>query len=174
MKIEDVELYRVTGAERDTPEIFKGVSHSDQLDLYPDIAKNKGNLSERPAKPVPSVLYVEVQSENGLSGISGPIQGSQAYVIQSFLRPILIGEDALATEALLDKMMRLHRAWSIRHVHDRGEPHRLRSLGSQGQAFRPSRLPPSGRTDEERGAGLRQYVRIPNRAGGGDSSRPQV
>ena len=109
MKIEDVVLYRVTGGEGDSPETFKGVSHSDQLDLYPDIAENKDNLSERPARPVPSALYVEVQSEKGLSGLFGPIQESQAYVIQRFLRPILIGEDALATEALLDKMMRLHR-----------------------------------------------------------------
>ena len=109
MKIEDVALYKVTGAVGDTPGTFRGVSHSDQLDLYPDIAKNKDNLSERPAKPATSALYVEVQAENGLSGLFGPIQESQAYVIQSFLRPILIGEDAFATEVLLDKMMRLHR-----------------------------------------------------------------
>jgi len=89
VKIEDVALYRVTGAEGDTPGTFRGVSHSDQLDLYPDIAKNKDNLSERPAKPALSALYVEVQAENGLSGLFGlfgPIQESQAYVIEFLIR----------------------------------------------------------------------------------------
>jgi L-alanine-DL-glutamate epimerase-like enolase superfamily enzyme len=39
----------------------------------------------------------------------GPIDRSQAFVIGTYLRPFLIGRDALATETLHDQMLRLHR-----------------------------------------------------------------
>src|SRR5690606_30993666 len=52
---------------------------------------------------------VEIQSDQGVSGIYGPIQEEQAFIILKFLRPFLIGRDPLATETLLDQMLRLHR-----------------------------------------------------------------
>ena len=53
-----------------------------------------------------SEIYVEVQTDDGLSGLFGPIDESQAFVIAKHLRLFLIGRDPLATEALLDQMLR--------------------------------------------------------------------
>ena len=63
--------------------------------------------SERPSEI--QQLYVEVQTDEGISGLFGPIQSAQAFVIDQALRPFLIGRDPLATEALIDQMMRLNR-----------------------------------------------------------------
>jgi L-alanine-DL-glutamate epimerase-like enolase superfamily enzyme len=45
----------------------------------------------------------------GVSGLFGPIDESQAFVIARYLRPFLVGRDPLATETLLDQMLRLDR-----------------------------------------------------------------
>lgn len=55
------------------------------------------------------VLFVEVRTDEGPSGIFGPVQGAQADVIRRLIAPVLIGQDPLATEALHDAMLRLHR-----------------------------------------------------------------
>ena len=56
-----------------------------------------------------ALLYVEIQTDATVSGLFGPIEEDQAFVIQKFLRPFLIDRDPLATELLSDQMMRLHR-----------------------------------------------------------------
>src|SRR5690606_17247686 len=56
-----------------------------------------------------SALYVEIQSDEGISGLFGPIEEPNAFTIQHALRPYLIGRDPLATELLLDQMLRLDR-----------------------------------------------------------------
>lgn len=54
-------------------------------------------------------IYVEISTENGPSGLYGPINKEQAFVIQSKFRSLLIGRDALAGQALWDKMRRRDR-----------------------------------------------------------------
>jgi L-alanine-DL-glutamate epimerase-like enolase superfamily enzyme len=54
-------------------------------------------------------IFVEVETDAGVSGLFGPIEPAQAFVIDQALRPFLIGRDPLATEALVDQMMRLNR-----------------------------------------------------------------
>lgn len=55
------------------------------------------------------VLYVEIRTDEGPSGLFGPVQPAQADVIRRFLAPFLVGRDPLATEALHDQMLRLDR-----------------------------------------------------------------
>ena len=55
------------------------------------------------------VLYVQVHTDEGPSGLFGPVQPPQADVIRRFLAPFLVGKDPLATEALHDEMLRLDR-----------------------------------------------------------------
>jgi L-alanine-DL-glutamate epimerase-like enolase superfamily enzyme len=76
------------------------------LDVYPEF--NQDAQAGRGPRSL-SEIYVEVKSDGGISGIFGPIDASQAFVIGTYLRPFLIGRDALATEALHDQMLRLHR-----------------------------------------------------------------
>jgi L-alanine-DL-glutamate epimerase-like enolase superfamily enzyme len=54
-------------------------------------------------------IYVEITTENGPTGLYGPINKEQAFVIQSKFRSLLIGRDALAGQALWDKMRRRDR-----------------------------------------------------------------
>ena len=54
-------------------------------------------------------IYVEITTEDGPTGLYGPINKEQAFVIQSKFRPLLIGRDALAGQALWDKMRRRDR-----------------------------------------------------------------
>ena len=52
-------------------------------------------------------LYLEISSDEGVTGIFGPFQRSRAFVILTLLKPFLVGRDPMATEALLDQMIRL-------------------------------------------------------------------
>lgn len=53
-----------------------------------------------------SAIYVEISTDKGLTGLYGPINKEQAFVIVSKLRSILIGKDPLNTETLWDSMRR--------------------------------------------------------------------
>ncbi len=107
MKITDIVLFKVTGHAPPSP-FPRGDRACRPLDVYPEFnATIPGSSSDRP-RPV-SAIYVEVQAGEGASGLFGPIQEAQAYVIQRSLRTFLIGRDPLANELLLDLMLRLDR-----------------------------------------------------------------
>jgi L-rhamnonate dehydratase len=104
MEIQAVSLFRVTGQ-------FAGTSYppgnrqARMLDVYPEFNEDRpANQGRRHV----SEIYVGVEAAS-LTGLFGPIDLSQAFVIATYLRPFLIGRDALATEALHDQMLRLHR-----------------------------------------------------------------
>lgn len=108
MKITDVSLFQVSGywTGADFP---PGERQARPLDVYPEF--------NQPAPPGPQygevreikAIYVELLTDEGISGIFGPIQEAQAFVIQKSLRPFLLGRDPLANEILLDQMFRLDR-----------------------------------------------------------------
>ncbi|MHC4088538.1 MAG: enolase C-terminal domain-like protein [Planctomycetota bacterium] len=54
-------------------------------------------------------IYVEITTEDGPTGLYGPINKEQAFVIHSKFRSLLVGRDALAGQALWDKMRRRDR-----------------------------------------------------------------
>jgi hypothetical protein len=108
MKITDVSLFQVRGywTGADFP---PGDRQARPLDVYPEF--------NQPSPPGPQygevreikAIYVELLTDEGISGIFGPIQEAQAFVIQKSLRPFLLGRDPLANEILLDQMIRLDR-----------------------------------------------------------------
>jgi len=51
--------------------------------------------------------FVEIGTDDGVSGIGGPIPESVAAIIAWKLRPILMGKDPIATELLWDQMHRI-------------------------------------------------------------------
>lgn len=57
--------------------------------------------------------FVEVETDEGVTGLGGPITVDQAQVIARQLAPIVLGEDPRATERIWDKLYRLQ-------VHGRG------------------------------------------------------
>ena len=104
MNIRDITLFEVRASREPQP---KRERQSMPLDIYPSVKHPMP-----PNKPTPgyiSATYVEVQSETGLSGIFGPVDRHQAFLIANDLRSFLIGRDALATELLYDLMLRLNR-----------------------------------------------------------------
>ncbi len=50
--------------------------------------------------------FVQIETDEGVIGIGGPIPESQAYIIERSLSPILEGKNPLATELLWDQMHR--------------------------------------------------------------------
>jgi len=107
MKIQDVKLFAVEGVYGG-PVFPPGERQAQQLDIYPEFNQRSGATSPASGSPLTGT-YVEVIGEDGVSGLWGPIQDFQSHTIQRYLRPFLLGRDALATELLHDQMTRMDR-----------------------------------------------------------------
>lgn len=106
MQITDIALFRVHG-RYDGPIFPPGERQARAIDLYPEL-NTPGGAPIQPGAPL-RALYVEVQTDEGVSGLFGPIEDWQAFHIQHTLRPFLLGRDPLAGELLYDQMIRLDR-----------------------------------------------------------------
>lgn len=107
MKITDILLFQCKGTWPDAAKGPRSVQVK-PLSLYPRLAPTQFAEQSSNCTEI-NALYVEIQTDEGISGIFGPIQRQQAFIIDNDLRPFLIGRDPLATELLLDQMIRLHR-----------------------------------------------------------------
>jgi L-alanine-DL-glutamate epimerase-like enolase superfamily enzyme len=108
MQITDVLLFRVRGPYTG-PTFPPGDRQAQSLDRYPEFNRPRTNTPPSSAPQQVQAVYVEIQAGAGVSGLFGPIEMAQAFVIAQTLRPFLLGRDALATELLLDQMLRLDR-----------------------------------------------------------------
>src|SRR5215208_7494227 len=108
MQITDVRLFEMRGPWTG-PTFPPGNRQAQPLDLYPEF--NQPVRQESVTNPPEHIraAYVEILTDAGLSGLFGPIEPPQAFVIKQTLRPFLIGRDPLATELLYDQMIRLDR-----------------------------------------------------------------
>ena len=106
MKVTDILTFQVSAAWEgsDLPSTRQAL----QMDIYPELNQPKQARSSGDSQEI-RALYVEVQTDEGISGLFGPIERSQAFVIANHLRPFLLGRDPLATELLYDQMIRLNR-----------------------------------------------------------------
>ena len=107
MKITDVVLFRVTGKWTGS-EFPPGDRQARPLDVYPELDRSARTGTSGGVRTM-RAIYVEIQTDAGVSGLFGPIQEAQAFVIRKSLAPFLIGRDPLANEALLDQMIRMDR-----------------------------------------------------------------
>ena len=103
MRISDIVLFEVSAPRAEEKERPRVVL---PLDLYPEV--------EHPYPPnkrdkVLKAIHVEVLTDEGVSGLFGAIDPRQAFIIATQLRPLLLGQDPLATELLFDLMLRLDR-----------------------------------------------------------------
>lgn len=104
MKIAAVRLSRVEG---DGPAWSFEDRSVEALDLYPDHVRATAGAGDAPTHLAAS--YVEIETDDGATGLYGPLDARQAFLIATDLRPLLIGLDALAIEQIHDRMLRLHR-----------------------------------------------------------------
>ena len=51
-------------------------------------------------------VFLEIHTDEGVTGLSGPFSAHEAFIIDTQLRPILVGADPLAGELLWDQMYR--------------------------------------------------------------------
>lgn len=111
MKISDIVFRRLYGYPEESPYPFWG-SCVGRLDIYPEFRR------PHPPEPPPrkrepqlsSHIFVEVQTDEGMAGIYGPIGIQQAFNINLMMRPFLTGRDPLATELLSDQLQRRERS----------------------------------------------------------------
>ncbi len=108
MKIISVDLFELQGL-RQASEIPPGSRQAQALDIYPEFNAHDWARSRPAGQHEIRALYVEIQTDATVSGLFGPIEEDQAFVIQKFLRPFLIDRDPLATELLSDQMLRMNR-----------------------------------------------------------------
>ncbi len=78
------------------------------IDLYPE--HRAEGPSTYPARVEGGYLiraiFLKIETDEGLIGLSGPMSEIQAFLIDRSLRPLLLGQDPLAVELLWDKMYR--------------------------------------------------------------------
>jgi L-rhamnonate dehydratase len=104
VRVTEVRVFRVEG-EGPAWE-FEGRS-VEPLDLYRSDARATAGAGD--VSTHVSASYVEIETDEDVFGVYGPIDVRQAFLIVTDLRPLLIGVDPLATELLHDQMLRLHR-----------------------------------------------------------------
>ena len=107
LKIEQVRLFTVRGVYHG-PAYPPGERQAQALDVYPEFNARHGSHVPEVGSQL-SATYVEIVAEGGVSGLWGPLDEAQAFLIARRLRPFLIGRDALATELLFDQMARMDR-----------------------------------------------------------------
>src|SRR4051812_24478107 len=106
MKIADVRCFTVAGTTTAEGSEERQVG---MLDVYPEYAARE--ITRRPpgsSAPI-QASYVEVESDDGLVGLFGPIFPETAVLILGKLRPTVLGKDPLAYEYIWDLMYRQDR-----------------------------------------------------------------
>ena len=109
MKITAVRLRRVGGTMP-----CDGPFWEDRLvqpvDVYPEYRKRfdpQGGVQVDPQNFRIEACFVQIDTDEGVSGIAGPMADPIASIVASHLRPILMGKDPIATEMLWDQMHRI-------------------------------------------------------------------
>lgn len=107
MKIDAVRAFKVTGPA-DVPAIEE--RSSQQIDIYPEYVGHE-RASHKPGAPL-TATYIEIGTDEGLTGLFGPLFEETAFIVLKKLRPWLLGQDPLAGEKLWDILYR-----QDRHAH---------------------------------------------------------
>ena len=107
MRIGDVRLRHVSGRMP-----FEGTFWEERLirpvDIYPGYRAQGPEVLPRAGGDAYRIeaFFVEIESDDGVVGIGGPIPREQAFIIDQDLRAHLVGVDPLATELIWDTLYR--------------------------------------------------------------------
>ena len=85
MKITDISLFRLSGRWTG-PTFPPGNRQAQQLDIYPEFNALDKSASLQPGQQI-QAIYVEINTDEGISGIFGPIDPTQAFIIRTSLSP---------------------------------------------------------------------------------------
>jgi L-rhamnonate dehydratase len=107
MRIADVRLRFVSGRMP-----FDGTFWEERLirptDIYPEYRRQGPDVLHKLEDGTYRIetFFVEVESDEGVTGIGGPIPRDRAFIIDTDLRPHLVGADPLAHERVWDTLYR--------------------------------------------------------------------
>lgn len=113
MKITNLRIRELTGTLRHPDGPFWEERLIRPVDIYPEYHAQTGrhaNWQPIHAGETESTIvlqFVEIETDEGLSGLGGPISRDTATILHTEYRSFLRGHDALATERLWDIMYRL-------------------------------------------------------------------
>lgn len=111
VRISAITVHRLTGATREYP-VGPWQGSVTPLHLYPE---HRPPTPPAPVEPgtmsayTPSALYLRIATDDGVSGLYGPIDEATAPVITGRLSGFLAGRNPLAGERLWDELYRLDR-----------------------------------------------------------------
>ncbi|HHX65353.1 MAG TPA: mandelate racemase/muconate lactonizing protein [Chloroflexi bacterium] len=108
MKITNIRCRALTGT-LEFPGVFWEERLSRPIDIYPEHRAEGPDYSSRLAEGKYRMhsIFIEVDTDAGIVGLSGPVGGGNARIILSEFKDLLLGEDPRAVELLWDKMHRL-------------------------------------------------------------------
>jgi L-rhamnonate dehydratase len=107
MKIDAVRLFEIEGMmEHDGP--FWEERLVRPLDVYPEHKDEPGTWLESlgPDRYRIRATFLEIGTDQGISGLGGPISQDEAFIIGRQFTPLLVGHDPLATERIWDRLYR--------------------------------------------------------------------
>ena len=107
MKITDLKLRELNGV-MEHPDPFWEKRLVRPQDIYPEYRKEGADysMSLGDGRYAIRATFLEIHTDDGVVGLSGPCSRSEAFVIDTALRPLLVGKDPLAIERLWDVMYR--------------------------------------------------------------------
>jgi len=107
MKITAIRLLQVEGTMEHEGEFWEERLVR-PIDIYPEYHAQGAHHLPKVAEGRYRIqaIFVKLVTDEGVSGIAGPISSDQAFLIERHLKSILIGEDASAHERIWDKLYR--------------------------------------------------------------------
>ena len=111
MRITNLRLRQLTGTmEHEEP--FWEERLQRPIDVYPEYGTQPAAAGFWMPEPVAAgrsrvrSVFLQVETDEGVTGLAGPVPHDIAYVIDQQFRPLLVGADPTATERLWDLMYR--------------------------------------------------------------------
>lgn len=110
MKITDLVLFELTGEFAAEEEVSQE-RQAQPLDVYPEFGGRGVPIRDRRRGELVThrATYLEVCTDEGVTGLFGPVDGAHAYVLSHEIRDFVIGRDPLAIETLWDQLLRRNR-----------------------------------------------------------------
>lgn len=107
MKIVDIKLREISGT-MEHPDPFWEERLIRPVDVYPEFREQGADYSTSlgDGRYAIRAVFLEIHTDDGIVGLAGPCSRMEAFIIDTSLRPLLVGRDPLAIERLWDVMYR--------------------------------------------------------------------
>ena len=107
MKIVDLKLREISGT-MEHPDPFWEERLIRPVDVYPEFREQGADFSTSlgDGRYAIRAVFLEIHTDDGIVGLAGPCSRMEAFIIDTSLRPLLVGGDPLAIERLWDVMYR--------------------------------------------------------------------